>query len=126
MQRTASNLGADGDAYVRLMSPIVDSWRPLIEHLLAPFRAPRPPLLLLRFGIAGILPATVLARRAFRETRARALLAGTSAHSILPLQRPASSAFGLVMCLLAHAVGWPIVRGGTRRLADALIGYLTA
>src|SRR5438477_7638106 len=45
---------------------------------------------------------------------------------MLPLQRPASSAFGLVMGLLAHAVGWPIVRGGTQRLAEALVGHLVS
>jgi phytoene dehydrogenase-like protein len=126
IERTAANLGADGSAYMRLMRPIVATWRPLIQHLLGPFRVPRHPVTLVRFGIAGILPATVLARRVFREPRARALLAGSSAHSILPLERPASSAFGLVMCLLAHAVGWPIVRGGTRHLADALVGYFTS
>jgi phytoene dehydrogenase-like protein len=123
IERTAANLGVDGAAYVRLMRPIVASWRQLLDHLLGPFRVPRHPVTLVRFGITALLPATVLAKRAFRESRARALLAGTSAHSILPLQRPASSAFGLVMCLLAHAVGWPIVRGGTRNLADALVGY---
>ena len=126
MQRTAANLGVDGAAYMRLMQPIVGSWRQLLDHLLGPFRMPRHPVALVRFGIAALLPATVLARRAFREPRARALLAGNSAHSILPLQRPASSAFGLVMGLLAHAVGWPIVRGGTQRLAEALVGHLVS
>jgi phytoene dehydrogenase-like protein len=126
IQRTAANLGSDGDAYMRLVGPIVASWRPLVDHLLGPLRVPRHPVALVRFGIAAILPATVLARRLFREPRAQALLAGNSAHSILPLQRPASAAFGLVMCMLGHAVGWPIVRGGTQRLAEALVGYLSS
>jgi phytoene dehydrogenase-like protein len=53
-------------------------------------------------------------------------LAGVSAHSSLPLERPASAAFGLVLAMLAHAVGWPIVRGGSQKLADALVGHLQA
>ena len=70
------------------------------------------------------MPATVLARLNFRHAPAQALLAGLSAHSILPLERPVSAAFGLVLGMLAHAVGWPIARGGTQRVADALVGYL--
>jgi phytoene dehydrogenase-like protein len=124
LERTAAGLGADGAAYARLMGPIVASWRQLTRDLLGPFRLPRHPLALARFGVAGILPATLLARLVFRQPRARALLAGISAHSMLPLERPVSAAFGLVLGMLGHAVGWPVVRGGSQRLADALVAYL--
>ena len=118
LDRTAHGLGADGAAYQRLMAPIVAGWRPLLEILLGPFRWPAHPLLLARFGLAAILPATVLARLNFRQAPARALLAGVSAHSMLPLERPVSAAFGLVLAMLAHAVGWPLARGGSQRVAD--------
>ncbi len=124
IERTAHGLGADGAAYQRLMGPIVASCRPLLEVLLGPLRWPAQPLTLARFGLAAILPATVLARINFRQAPAQALLAGVSAHSILPLERPVSAAFGLVLAMLAHAVGWPIARGGSQRVADALVGYL--
>ena len=124
VEQTAAGLGADGAAYARLMGPIVASWRHLVQELLGPFRIPRHPLALARFGLPGILPATMLARLVFREPRAQALLAGMSAHSMLPLERPVSAAFGLVLGMLGHAVGWPIVRGGSQRLADALVAYL--
>jgi phytoene dehydrogenase-like protein len=126
VRATASptNLGSDAPAYARLMGPLVANWQPVMAHLLGPLRVPRQPLGLLRFGIAGILPATVLARVAFREPRARALLGGVSAHSILPLERPASAAFGLVLAMLAHALGWPVARGGSRSAATALVDYL--
>jgi phytoene dehydrogenase-like protein len=108
------------------MGPLVASWRHLVQDLLGPLRLPRHPLALARFGAAGILPATVLARLAFRGPRAQALLAGMSAHSMLPLDRPISAAFGLILGTLGHAVGWPIARGGSQRIADALVGYLEA
>jgi phytoene dehydrogenase-like protein len=95
-----------------------------MDELLGPLRVPRYPLALMRFGLTAILPATILARLAFRQAPARALLGGMSAHSILPLERPVSAAFGLVLGVLGHAVGWPVVRGGSQRLADALTGYL--
>jgi phytoene dehydrogenase-like protein len=124
IERTARGLGADGAAYSRLMGPLVAGWRPLLEILLGPLRWPARPLTLARFGLSAILPATVLARLNFRHAPAQALLGGVSAHSILPLDRPVSAAFGLVLGMLAHAVGWPIARGGSQRVADALLGYL--
>jgi len=124
VEHTAAGLGADGRAYAGLMGPIVASWRHLLQELLGPFRVPRHPLAMARFGLQAILPATILARLVFREPRAQALLAGMSAHSMLPLERPVSAAFGLVLGMLGHAVGWPIVRGGSQRLAEALVAYL--
>jgi phytoene dehydrogenase-like protein len=126
LARTAAGLGADGAAYARLMDPLVKSWRHLVQDLLGPLRLPRDPLALARFGVPGILPATVLARLMFRQPRAQALLAGMSAHSMLPLERPISAAFGLILGTLGHAVGWPIARGGSQRIAEALVGYLGA
>ena len=67
---------------------------------------------------------TAVARRRFRGRAARALFAGLAAHSMLPLTRPPSAAFGLVLALLGHAVGWPMARGGSQAIADALAAYL--
>jgi phytoene dehydrogenase-like protein len=87
-------------------------------------RVPRHPLVLARFGLAALQPATVFARRKFSAEPARALFAGLAAHSILPLDKPATSSFGLVLGLTGHAVGWPLPRGGSQRVADALASYL--
>jgi phytoene dehydrogenase-like protein len=121
---TATNLGVDASAYARLLKPTVDGWQNLAEHLLGPLQVPKHPLGLVRFGVGAILPATVLSRIAFRGVRAAALLGGLSAHSILPLERPASAAFGLVLAMLGHSVGWPVARGGSRKVADALVSYV--
>jgi phytoene dehydrogenase-like protein len=45
---------------------------------------------------------------------------------MLPLERPPSAAFGLMLGLLGHAVGWPFPRGGSQALSDALASYLRA
>jgi phytoene dehydrogenase-like protein len=114
-------LGRDADAWRRLFGPLVREWERLVPMLLAPvLRPPRHPLLLARFGVPALPPARDLARALFREPEARALLAGMAAHSMLPLGAPLTSSFALVLGLLAHAVGWPVARGGSRSIARAL------
>jgi phytoene dehydrogenase-like protein len=74
-----------------------------------------------RFASSALRPAVGLARSRFEGDRARALVAGCCAHSMLSLRTPASAAFGIVLALSAHQVGWPVARGGSQRLADSLV-----
>ena len=108
-----------GAAYRRLMEPLVRDAGKLLPAVLAPLRAPRHPVALARFGLRALLPATGLARL-LDDPRDRALLAGNAAHSMLRLDRPPSGAVALVLMLTAHHVGWPIARGGSQAVADAL------
>ena len=125
IDETAAQLGGDGDAYRRLYEPYLRRWQQLEPALLGPIvRAPRHPLAIARFGLQGLRPAASLARSTFRGQRARALFAGVAAHSILPLEHPASAAFALVLSVLGHRVGWPFARGGSQNLTDALAGHL--
>lgn len=123
---TAESLGKDGAAYRRLMAPIVADADFLISHLLGPFRLPRRPLAMARFGLPALRSASGLARSRFAGERAPGLLAGLAAHSMLGLEEPASAAFGLVLGLLGHVTGWPFPRGGSQRLTDALAAHLCA
>ena len=123
LEETAARLGRDGPAYRQLMRPFVDAWDQLGVDLLAPLRWPRHPGVMTRFGISAILPARSLTESRFKEPPARALFAGVSAHSMLPLESWGSAAFGLVLSVAGHALGWPIVRGGSQSLADALASY---
>ncbi len=121
MEIMRETLGRDGDAWARLFGPLAREWERLAPTLLGPVvRLPRHPLLLARFGLPAVLPATSLARIAFREPAARALFAGMAGHSMLRLGRPLTASFGLVLGMLAHAVGWPVARGGSGRIAAAL------
>jgi phytoene dehydrogenase-like protein len=121
---TAAYLGRDAAAYRRLMAPLAEQWQEILGDLLGPLSVPSHPVAFARFGAGAILPAAALARAWFRGQRARALFAGLAAHSIMPLQRPLTAAYGLVLGLLAHGVGWPMPAGGSQAIADALASYL--
>jgi phytoene dehydrogenase-like protein len=121
----ARALGADGRAWTRLMQPLADRWPQFAGEILGPIpHVPRHPFLLARFGVAAALPAAVLAKLLFRSGRTRALFAGLAAHSFLSLDAPLSSAVAMVLGAAAHAVGWPVPRGGALAIPDALAGYL--
>jgi phytoene dehydrogenase-like protein len=125
---TAARLGPDADAYRKTFAPLVHAWPELQRDILAPFHVPLwPPrtLRLARFGWTAIQSTTRLARR-FQDDRARALVAGAGAHSILSLTEPVSGAAALVMLGSAHVDGWPFPEGGSGRLAEALAAELVA
>ncbi len=127
LRATAEALGRDGPAYRSLMQPLVDHWPQLAEDLLGPFPfPPKHPLNLVALGLQAVWPAEWLARWRFKEQRAAALFAGMAAHSMLPFSEPLTSALGLIFAASAHAVGWPLARGGSQAIADALAAHLRA
>lgn len=120
---TAAGLGTDADSYRRLMQPLVEGAAALVPEILGPLNVPRHPLLMARFGLRAIRSAQNLAGH-FRGEPARALVAGVGAHSMLPLRSSPTAGVALLLTLLAHAVGWPCVAGGSQRIADALRSHL--
>ncbi|HET9740118.1 MAG TPA: NAD(P)/FAD-dependent oxidoreductase [Solirubrobacteraceae bacterium] len=121
----ASIGGVDGRAYERMMDPLVRDTEKLLPAIFGPLRPSRHPLALVRFGALGLLrPVDGLARARFEGPRGRALLAGLAAHSMLRMDERPSAAVALVLALAAHAVGWPVARGGSQRVADALTDHL--
>jgi phytoene dehydrogenase-like protein len=124
---TCANLGNSSDAasYRSLLQPLIEDWPALCRELLGPIlHLPHSPLLLARFGLYGMLPAATLARSAFKGDRARALLAGLAAHSVMRLTTPFSAAIGLVLAAAGHTTGWPIAEGGAQSITDALAAHL--
>lgn len=127
VEMTAQGLGADEAAYRRLFEPLVRDARTILGEILGPLPLPRHHLLpLVNFGLQALQPVSLLARTHFSSAAARALLAGLSAHGIIPLGRPATAAFGLVLGMGAHTVGWPLVKGGSQVLAQALTAHLSS
>jgi phytoene dehydrogenase-like protein len=125
IEATSTALGPDANAYHHLMAPLVADWAKLLPELLGPFPfPPRHPLALARFGLSALRSARGLAESHFKGERARALFAGLAAHSIMPLEKPPTASFGLVLGILGHALGWPLPQGGSQRLADALAAHL--
>ena len=127
VEQTADALAEDGEAYRRLMKPLAADWGKLREALLGPLSLAYfsgHPFKLARFGWHALRSARGLAYTCFQGEPARALFAGMAAHSLLPLDQRPSAAFGLVLGITAHAVGWPIPRGGAQKIADSLASYL--
>jgi phytoene dehydrogenase-like protein len=124
IEATGATLGGDAARYRRLMAPIVANWDKIAEGVLGPLRIPHHPFALARFGLSAIRSSRGLAESCFREAQARALFGGIAGHSMLKLEQPPGAAFGLVLAALGHVVGWPIPRGGSQRIADALAAYL--
>jgi phytoene dehydrogenase-like protein len=127
VDETAHALGRDGSAWRRLFGPLARDWDALSEDLLGPvLHVPRHPFKMARFGLPALLSARRLAELAFSTPRARALFAGLAAHSILPLEKPLTASFGLVLGTAGHALGWPLPRGGSQRIVDALVRRIEA
>ncbi len=121
----AGALGGDANAYRRLLEPLIESANSILSAVLAPLlRLPAHPIALARFGLHGLLPITLLARE-FKTEEARALLAGLGAHAMQPLSAPGTGAFALLLGMLAHTVGWPVIEGGSARLTEAMLEALS-
>jgi phytoene dehydrogenase-like protein len=121
---TAAGLGRDAGAYKRLVGPFVREADDLLDGALAPPLPPRHPVALARLGLHGLRSAAGLARSRFAKESARALFAGLAAHSMLSLRAPASASFGIMLAVVGHAFGWPVVSGGSQKLVDGLVSHL--
>lgn len=125
LEATVAGLGPDAEAWRGLVGPLAKAWFGLAEDLLAPpLHWVRHPVAYARFGLLALRSARALAESRFRGPRARALFAGLAAHGVLPLERAGTAAFGLTLGAAGHAAGWPLVRGGSRGLIDALEAHL--
>ncbi len=123
---TAARLGADAAPYRRLMLPLAAGADALAEAVLSSLRRPpRYSRSLAVFARDALLPVSVVARR-LGTPEGRGLLAGLAAHSVRPLTAPVTGGVGLMLGALAHAVGWPVVAGGSGRIAAAMIAAVTA
>jgi phytoene dehydrogenase-like protein len=124
IEETARGLGEDGAAWKRVFGSASANYGALLEDMLAPIiHVPRHPLRLARFGIAAAAPATLLAR-SWKTPQARALFGGVAAHAFSPLNRPMSSSVGCALIDACHAFGWPVAKGGSRSITDALASVL--
>jgi phytoene dehydrogenase-like protein len=125
IETTGISITPDGTAYRRLMEPLVRDWDLLVPEIMSPpIHLPPHPLVMCEFGIRALWPAAGLSKIVFHGDRAKALFAGLACHSIVPLEKVASSAIGLVMAAAGHACGWPIPRGGSQHITEALASCL--
>lgn len=124
LEKARTSLGADGESWIDLVKPFVEHWHDFASDVLRPPPIlPKHPWLMARFGIHTLSSAKSLAGR-FRSERTRAFFAGLAGHSMLAFDEPLSGVFGLMFAITLHAVGWPIPRGGSQSITNALSGYL--
>jgi phytoene dehydrogenase-like protein len=121
---TAAGLGHDGAAWRRMFAPVARRLDDLTADIFRPvLHVPRHPTGLGRFGLRALQPATLLARR-WRADEARALFGGVAAHVMQPLERPTSSAVGVMLIAAGHHVGWPVAEGGSHAITRAMASLL--
>ncbi|MCU1615403.1 MAG: dependent oxidoreductase [Frankiales bacterium] len=127
LEETAAQLGPDGPAYRQLFEPLVRHGQDVVDFFLGsrlrtlPTRSPGE---IIHFGLNGLPNVRWLARRRFDTEAGQALVAGAAAHGMLDLTRPLTAALGMLLGMLAHHVGWPLIEGGSQRLADAMVAAL--
>lgn len=122
LDKTAAAFGADRETYLNLFKPLVEKWPNIADDLLGPIGFPKDLLSFVRFGLSAILPAEVLVRK-FRTKHVKGLWAGMAAHSMLPFSKLTTSAIAMVLTINGHLKGWPIIKGGTQMLANAMADY---
>ena len=123
LDKTVEHLGSDGKKYRQIVSPFIKSWDGLLTDILAPFSPmPNHPILMARFGLQGLRSANGLAKK-FQTQKAKALFAGLAAHGILPFDKTATAAIGLVLGIAAHTTGWPYPKGGSHNITKAMARY---
>lgn len=125
IDETAQLLGVDKEAYLSLLKPVVREWPRIAPDVLGPLTFPDNPIAMATFGLKALQPSTFLAKT-FRTMEARGLWAGMAAHSIQPLTNLATSAIGLVLMAVGHLWGWPLPKGGSQQIADALASYFVS
>jgi phytoene dehydrogenase-like protein len=125
IEETASLLGEDEAAYIKLIQPITKIWPSIASDILGPFHFPKHPLSMAQFGLKGLTSASYLSRE-FHTAKAKGLWAGMAAHSIQPLTNAATSAIGLVLMAAGHLKGWPVPIGGSASIANALAAYFVS
>jgi phytoene dehydrogenase-like protein len=127
LEETVAGLGADGPAYRRLFEPLVEHGTDVVDFFLTS-RLRRPPTKsvaqVMRFALGGLPNVRSLARRHFDTEEGQALIAGAAAHGMLDLARPLTASLGMMLGMLAHHVGWPLIEGGSQKLADAMVTAL--
>lgn len=120
---TSEGLGSDAKAYKNLMQSLVKNWDDISSDVLGPLRFPSHPISMAGFAYLAIRSSLDFSHKYFKDERTRSFFAGLCAHSILPLDKLITSAFGLILGTLGHTVGWPLPKGGTQKIANALADY---
>ena len=124
LEATAAVLGRDGPVWKAVYGHATRRFDAVAGDLLGPLvRIPRHPLATARAGTLSLLPAATVASW-FPTPRGAALFGGLAAHAIQPLHRPLTASIGLMLGAAGHVAGWPVARGGSAAIWQAMVGLL--
>lgn len=130
LEATVAGLGdtrGSGRTWRELFGPLVEQIDALAHLTLGPlWGVPHDPAVAARLGYTTVNLAETFWRNTLRDPRARALLAGVSAHAVGRMPSLAVVGAGTVLAAHAHARGWGLPVGGSQRIADALVADITA
>jgi phytoene dehydrogenase-like protein len=122
VDETAALFGTDQQAYKDLLQPLVNDWPSIAPDVLGPLHFPKHPLAMARFGLTALRSVASVANR-FDTEQAKGFFAGMGAHSMQPLTKPTTAAVALVLLSAGHLKGWPLSKGGSQKIANALASY---
>jgi phytoene dehydrogenase-like protein len=122
VEETAALLGEDKNVYTKMITPIVRDWPVIVNNILGPLSLPRNPFALAGFGLKALQSAEAISKK-FSTEKTKGLWAGVAAHSIMPLSKVTTAAIGFVLMASAHLRGWPLPKGGSQQIANALGSY---
>ncbi|MBV8388350.1 MAG: NAD(P)/FAD-dependent oxidoreductase [Mucilaginibacter sp.] len=125
IEETANQFGIDQLAYVNLIQPVVKDWPSIAPDILGPLHFPKHPVEMARFGLKALRSASSVAR-SFKSEKTKGLFGGMAAHCMQPLTNLSSAATALVLMSAAHLKGWPLPKGGSQQIADALASYFVS
>ena len=123
VEETAASLGSDAVEYQRLMKPLLADWDKILPFVMKPGSFPSYPVAMAKFGLSGLQSVKTFVKKRFHNGHAQGLFAGMAAHSVMPLTNMATTAVALVFLLFGHTSGWPLARGGSQQMANALAAY---
>lgn len=123
VEKTIESLGNDAENWKKLFSNFSENGEDLLKDAMGPLTIPSKPLLMGKFGLNALRSAESFVKNHFSETQAKALFAGCAGHSILPFNKSLSAAVGMIFAVQAHMVDWPIVKGGSQNLGNALAAF---
>jgi phytoene dehydrogenase-like protein len=126
ISKTSSGLDIDEKNYSKLFTRLVNEWPSIASDVLGPLRFPHHPMAMINFGTKALLSAETLSRKYFQGEKAKSLFAGMAAHSTLPFSKMASAAAGLTLMIQGHRKGWPMIKGGSQQLANAMGAYFVS
>jgi phytoene dehydrogenase-like protein len=127
LEATCDRLGADGEPWRRMMTPLLERSSDVVDLALSHQRAiPQDLLVAVRFAARTLSLGTRLGKRTLATEAGKALLTGVAAHAVGRLPSLASGAIALLLGHLAHGSGWPLPEGGSSRIAEVLAADITA